>query len=47
MIHIPHVSVGVFGTKEFVAVYEPHIDLVAFNLKHLHERERNFENFSR
>lgn len=31
-----------FGQKECVAVYEHHIDLVSFNLKHLHKSERNF-----
>lgn len=43
LIHIPHVSLCVFWKKEFVAVYEQHIDLVSFNLKHLHKSERNFE----
>ncbi len=33
-----------FGQKECVAVYEHHIDLVSFNLKHPHKSERNFEN---
>lgn len=32
-----------FGRKEFVAVYKQHIDLVSFNLKHLHKSKRSSE----